>query len=38
MDIQVRGHLGFDPIQKLAKFYRAMTAMQLADDLVGLQL
>ena len=38
VDIQPLRHLGFDHIQELAKLHRAMTAMQLADDLVGLQL
>jgi hypothetical protein len=37
VNLQVRGHLGLDRIQKLAKLLRAMAAVQLADDAVGLQ-
>jgi hypothetical protein len=34
MDLQSGRHLRFDRVQELAEFQRAMTAMQLADDLV----
>src|SRR5689334_8304954 len=36
MNLQFGGHMGFDGVEKLAKFLRTMTAMQLSDHAVGL--
>ena len=38
MDIEIRGNVGLDGVQKPAELLRTVTAMQLPDDTAGLQL
>jgi hypothetical protein len=37
MHIESGGHLGFAGIEELAKFQRAMAAVELRDELAGFQ-
>ena len=35
MNIEITGHIGLDPVEKLAELPRPVTAKALADDLAG---